>query len=114
MPSIEYDVVSWGACGLQDQEQCPDADRFDRDEKQLDRRHSFAETGGHEKQHLRDRRVDCRRVVVAVDIRKDGFVAQRCEIGVGRNVAIRIDSGSLNTPIPNVAVDVVGKINRSR
>ena len=82
-----------------------------RDQHQLDHRDGLAKASRCEKQHLRDRRVDRRRIVVAVDIWKDGLIAQRHEVCVGRNIAVWVDPRSLDTSIPDVAVDVVREID---
>jgi len=111
MPSIKHDVLVWRSDGSQDQEQCYYRDRLGRDKHQLDRRHGLAKAGRYEKHHLCDRRVDRRRVIAPVDIRKDGLIAQRRQGRVGRYVPVWVDAGSLDAAIPNVPVDVVREID---
>ena len=112
VPRVKENVRPRRSRRRQDKEKQSDADRFDRDEQELHRHHGLAEPGRYEKQHLRDRRIDRRRVVVAVDVRKDRFVAQRCELSICRDVTVGVDPGGLNASIPNVTEDVVRKVDR--
>ena len=43
---------------------------------------------------------------------KDSLVAQRREVGIGRDVAVGVDPRGLDAAIPDIAVDIVREIDR--
>ncbi len=64
--------------------------------------------------HLRRERVDRGRVVLAVDQRVDRRIAQPFKSRIGRDVAVGVDPGGLDLPVPDVAVDVARQERRRR
>src|SRR5258708_35333099 len=65
---------------------------------------------------MRRRLVDGMGVVAAVDVVEDVLVgcAQEFENGVAGHVAVRADVGMLHNAVPDVAVDVRGKVRLSK
>src|SRR6266851_747533 len=53
------------------------------------------------------------RVVTAIDLRIYCFISQALQMLVGRNVTIRINARCLDTPIPDVPINVIREIRRS-
>ena len=84
--------------------------RFHCDQGNLHRHHALAQPGHCEEDRLRRGRVDGRCVARAIDVGKDGAVAQPGELRRPRHVAVGIDARGLHAPVPNIAVDVAGEI----
>jgi hypothetical protein len=59
-----------------------------------------------EKEDLRYRWVDRVRIFFAVNVWINGIVAQSGEPGINRHIEIRIDTGSLEPSIPDVAINI--------
>ena len=91
--------------------QC-DCERFEPDHRRLHRGQALAQPGHREEDRLGRRRIDRRRVIVAIDVGKDRGITQRGEMRVGRDVAIGIDAGGDDPPVPDVAVDVGRQVRR--
>src|ERR1700730_4521705 len=112
MPDVEQYVLPRFPGRPQDQKEGPDADSLDDDKDPLDRQHGLANAVRQQKQHLRDRGINGWRIIIAIDVRVDGVVPQPREIGIGWNVAVRVDPGGLDAPVPDVPVDVVRQKDR--
>ena len=112
MPGIDQNPRHGPAAPDQDVQHQADRRRLKSEHRRLHDRDGFAEPGRGEKDRLRRRRIYRRRVIAAVDLRKDFRIAQLFEMRVGRDIAVGVDASGQHSPVPDIAVNISRQIRR--
>src|SRR5438552_15280709 len=96
----------------QQEKEKPNGRQIEGHHGELRGRHTLADPGYGVIEDLRRRRIDGSGITGAVDMRIDRVVTERSQDVVAGDVVVRIDSGRLYSPGPDIAVDIAGKIRR--
>ena len=106
MPGVQQDALT-GELEQGQQAQEKDAHHaFKADHRELHEGFCRADPGHREEEHLRGRRVDGVRVLLAIDVGVNLAIAQKLEFRRRRNIAVGVDTGGLHLAVPHIAVDI--------
>ncbi len=111
-PGVEEDLLAGAAEVAEDLDEGPESEAFAEEEDGLHAGDGGGDVGDDEEEELGEGGVDGAGVVGPVDHGVDvafGSSAEEGEGGVCGDVAVGVDAGVLDDPVPDVAVDVGGE-----
>src|SRR5438477_6218986 len=114
MPRIDQNALSRHSKRREQFHQKPNGNQFEADDGEFHPSYWFAYARRQNIRGLGGGRVHRVRVITAIDLWINLFISQVLQMLVGRNVTIRIDSCCLNAPVPNIAINVIREIRRSK
>src|ERR1700722_4644331 len=106
MPGVDQDLFPAQADSSQQLDQGPDGKRLEPNDSRLHPSHRFANSGDQQEKHLGTRGINRVGITSAIDVRVNIQIAKECQVIIGWDVAVWIDSGGLNPSIPYVAEDI--------
>src|SRR4029077_7532549 len=106
MPRIDDHSFGWLTDRSQSGRHQSHSHKIHQHEQAFEPGDALRHSGRNEKEDLRYRWVDRVCIFFAVNVRIDLFVPKPGEPGINREIEIRIDAGSLEPSIPDVAINI--------
>src|SRR6516165_4766169 len=106
MPRIGDHSLRWLTDHPQSGGDKSDRHKIYQHEHAFESRNALCHPRHNKKERLCDRWVDCVSIFFAVNVWINVIVTQASEPRINRNIEVRIDAGSLNPSIPDVAVNI--------